>query len=98
MSDLPSLLQNVPMPQYIDWLIWMNEKAYRMCDKVTREKGRLTKMVRVHDMANASVMQDRHFFSAMVCLFSPNFPLKKKKQNKTGQGKQDIKLSVSTTA
>lgn len=49
----------------VDWLNWLNEFGFRECDRVTRATGRLTKLIRVNDMMNASLLQDRGFFSAV---------------------------------
>merc|ERR1711991_272059 len=35
------------------------------CDRVTRETGRLTKIIRVNDMNFAGLLQDRGFFNAI---------------------------------
>jgi hypothetical protein len=53
--DLTSLLENVTQAELVDWLMWLNETAHRECDRITRETGRITKVVRVNDMAGASL-------------------------------------------
>lgn len=65
LCDLSSLLAHVTQAELVDWLMWLNEHAFRECDQITRKTGRLTKLVRVNDMMGASLMQDRGFFSAV---------------------------------
>jgi len=65
LCDLSSLLSHVSMKDLVEWLMWLNEWGYRECDRVTRETGRLTKLVRVNDLNHASILQDRGFFSAI---------------------------------
>jgi hypothetical protein len=66
LCDLPTLISHVKGDELVSWLNWLNEFAYRECDRVTRETGRLTKVIRVNDLANAPLLnQDRGFFSAI---------------------------------
>jgi hypothetical protein len=82
LCDLSGLLNNVKSEDLVSWLMWLNEFGYRECDRVTRETGRLTKLIRVNDMNFAGLLQDRGFFSAIgkssrvaayCCNFSPLF-------------------------
>ncbi len=66
LCDLSSLIANVKLDDLVAWLNFLNEQAYREVDRVTRQTGRLTKVIRVNDLANAPLLnQDRGFFSAI---------------------------------
>ena len=66
LCDLPALVAHVKMDELVAWLNYLNEQAYREVDRVTRQTGRLTKVIRVNDLANAPLLnQDRAFFSAI---------------------------------
>lgn len=49
-------LMNLPLPEdaFLQYYVYSNEIAYRQCDAVTRETGRLTKMLQISDPAGIS--------------------------------------------
>jgi len=88
-ADTHGLMRALPHEQCVEYLLAQNEKGFRLCDKLSRETGRLCKMVIVIDGAHMSLFRfDRRFPKAqgasshLSAMYYPCVPLQKKTHTK----------------
>jgi hypothetical protein len=53
-SDIPSLMNSISMDHLSEYVLMENEQAFRLVDRLTRESGRLCKLISIIDMQGTS--------------------------------------------
>lgn len=65
-SDTGGLVKNVPQDELLDWLMYQRERAFVVCDMVTRRTGKLTKAMTVVDLLDQSMFRLSYTFAGIV--------------------------------
>ena len=55
MMDHKTLLANVTEADMMHWKLYCNLQQWAICDQLTRETGKLVKVINVSDMADSSM-------------------------------------------
>jgi hypothetical protein len=65
-SDLTAAVKNIPREHIYNTFVFSKERVYMACDRLSREKGYIVKMISILDMAHDSIFRiDRQYFSIM---------------------------------
>jgi len=54
--DMNGMMESMTEEQLKQWIIFTNEAIYQVLDEVTRRTGRLTKIIKILDFANVSIL------------------------------------------
>ncbi|KAJ1560466.1 hypothetical protein HK096_008570, partial [Nowakowskiella sp. JEL0078] len=70
-SDISGLFKVATTDQFTEWLLFLTEKVFALCDKKTKETGILIQSLRVSDLTGTSLFKsDNRFYSAQGALAS----------------------------